>query len=206
MAGPPPPVLAVAGGKGGCGKTTVALGLARAMARDGRRPLVADADVAGPDLHRRAGTDRVPDLADVAAGRDPAAVAHPDPGTDGLGVLPAPGPGGADDVGTALRQVARCDRPAVVDCPAGSGPAAATPLRAADRAVVVATPRRPGVRGAAAAARMARGLGTAVAGVVVTGTDRAPPAASALEPPVLACVPPDVRVRRASYEQALAAL
>lgn len=199
-------MLAVAGGKGGCGKTTVALGVARAMARDGLRPLVADADAAGPDLHHRAGTDRVPNLSDVAAGRAPTAVAHPAPGADGLGVLPAPGPDGEADLGTALRQVARCDRPAVVDCPGGAGPDAATPLRTADRAVVVTTPRRAGIRGAAAAARMARGVGTPVEGVVVTGTGRPPAPVERLDLPVLACVPPRGRVRRASYERLLASL
>lgn len=199
-------MLAVAGGKGGCGKTTVALGLARAMARDGRRPLVAGADVDGPDLHRRAGVDRVPNLADVAAGRDPAGVAHPHPGASGLGVLPAPGPGGGADLPEALRRVALADRPAVVDCPAGTGPDAAAPLRVADRAVVVTTPRPAGVRGAAAAARMARAVGTRVAGVVVTGTERPPGGVRHLDASVLACVPGTVSVRRSSYERILASL
>lgn len=53
------PVLAVAAGKGGVGKSTVAANLARSIAEDGGRPLLLDLDFYGPsapvefDLHDR---------------------------------------------------------------------------------------------------------------------------------------------------------
>lgn len=55
-------MLAVAGGKGGSGKTTTALGLAGAFAQRRRRPLVVDCDLDAPNLHLRAGVPRDPGL------------------------------------------------------------------------------------------------------------------------------------------------
>ena len=43
-------LVAVASGKGGVGKSTVSLGLARALAGCGRRVGLLDADIYGPDI------------------------------------------------------------------------------------------------------------------------------------------------------------
>lgn len=51
--GPPPPapsVIAICSGKGGVGKTSVALNVAAALAADGERVGLVDVDVHGPDL------------------------------------------------------------------------------------------------------------------------------------------------------------
>jgi septum site-determining protein MinD len=158
---PPTPLpraatVAVAGGKGGCGKTTATLGLAAALVERGRHPLAVDADVAVPDLHIRAGVDREPGLPAVRAGAHPAAVAQESPTCPGVAVLSA----GASASGAepALAAVAALDRPAVVDSPAGAGPDAAAPLRVADAAVVVSTATRVGRADAAKTVRMARSL------------------------------------------------
>ncbi len=194
-------MLAIAGGAGGAGKTTTALGLARALPG---RVVVADADVDMPDLHHLAGVAREPTLAAVASGHDPAAVARPWPGADGVVVVPAPaGDDGA--VGPGLDRL-RTDRDTVlVDCPGGVGPDAAAPLRAADAALVVTTPDTRALRGATTTAATARALGTPVCGAVLTRARRAPdslvtllgcPALGAVEsvdPPVL----PDPAVRDA---------
>ena len=148
--------VAVAGGKGGCGKTTVALGLARALVERGERPLVVDADVDVPDLHIRADVDREPGLPAVGAGRRPAAASQPSDRFPGVSVLAAGV--GTGNVGTALAAVADRDRPVILDCPAGAGPDATTPLRVADATVLVSTRTRPGRADAAKTARMARGL------------------------------------------------
>lgn len=53
-----PPVLAVTSGKGGVGKTSVAVALARELVRRGRRTGLLDADLHGPDVPRMLGIRR----------------------------------------------------------------------------------------------------------------------------------------------------
>lgn len=153
MPEPPGHVLAIAGGKGGSGKTTTALGVAGALARRRRRPLVVDCDLDAPNLHLRAGVDRDPgvEAASPAAAAQQAAVL---PGVD---VLPA---GAADggDLAAALDALPT-DRPVVLDCPAGASEPAARPLRAADATVVVTTRGRESVEDAVKTAAMARAVG-----------------------------------------------
>jgi ATP-binding protein involved in chromosome partitioning len=55
-------VIAVASGKGGVGKSTVAVNLAAAMAMLGRRVGLLDADVYGPSIPRMTGADADPEL------------------------------------------------------------------------------------------------------------------------------------------------
>jgi ATP-binding protein involved in chromosome partitioning len=52
------PVIAVASGKGGVGKTTVAVNLALALTAQGRRTGLVDADLYGPDVPRMMGLRR----------------------------------------------------------------------------------------------------------------------------------------------------
>ncbi|WP_276277691.1 MinD/ParA family ATP-binding protein [Haloarcula regularis] len=111
-------MLAIAGGKGGCGKTTTALGIARAVARTGRRPVVVDTDLDMPDLHRRAGVSRTPGVA-AAADRDaPLATAQASPRIDGVDVLPGAGASSAA-LASVLDALDASVRPVLLDCPAG---------------------------------------------------------------------------------------
>jgi ATP-binding protein involved in chromosome partitioning len=57
-------ILAVASGKGGVGKSTVAANLAVALARAGRRVGLVDADVYGPSQPRIMGNEQRPEIAD----------------------------------------------------------------------------------------------------------------------------------------------
>lgn len=66
-----PTTLLVAGGKGGVGKTTVAVNLALALARSGRRVGLADADVHGPDTLRLVGLTRRRDSASMDLWHNP---------------------------------------------------------------------------------------------------------------------------------------
>jgi ATP-binding protein involved in chromosome partitioning len=59
------PVIAVASGKGGVGKTTVAVNLALALAADGVRTGLVDADLYGPDVPRMLGLRRRGDTRQV---------------------------------------------------------------------------------------------------------------------------------------------
>jgi ATP-binding protein involved in chromosome partitioning len=52
------PIIAVASGKGGVGKSSVAVAIGRALARSGRRAGLVDADIAGPDVPRMLGLRR----------------------------------------------------------------------------------------------------------------------------------------------------
>lgn len=170
-------MLAVAGGKGGCGKTTTTLGLALAAGRSGRSVMAVDGDVDVPDLHRVAGVAGPADRRPVAPHRRRADELHDVqprsvPGATGVSVLPArPGmePGALRD---RLREVPAEYDLILVDCPAGGGRDAAIPLRAADLAVLVSTDCEPSLRDAAKTAAMAGALGTPIAGAVLTRTGR----------------------------------
>ena len=55
-------VVAVASGKGGVGKTTVSVNLAVALAREGLKVGLLDADIYGPNVPLMMGTERLPPL------------------------------------------------------------------------------------------------------------------------------------------------
>ncbi|HKD93930.1 MAG TPA: P-loop NTPase [Gaiellaceae bacterium] len=64
-------IIAVASGKGGVGKSTVSLGLARALAARGADVGLLDADVYGPDIPLMLGLKQTRDLRRWALGRNP---------------------------------------------------------------------------------------------------------------------------------------
>jgi septum site-determining protein MinD len=173
-------VIAVAGGKGGSGKTTTTLGLARALSRRGAPAVAVDADWDLPNLARLAS-----ETGDGAAGerdrrtavdaaRDgvspdrsaPAVIAAPD-GTET--VDPAP-------TFEALRNAVPDDAATLLDCPAGASPDAAAPLRAADRSLLVTPLRRSALRDAAKTAAVARRLDCPPVGAVAVRAPSVPDA------------------------------
>jgi septum site-determining protein MinD len=192
-------MLAVAGGKGGAGKTTTTLGLAGALARQRRTVLAADADREMPDLHAMAGVERTPGLDAVAAGWPARFVAgRASSLAETVGVLPAAsGPADADGRRQSTVPEIAGLNPAeewadavLLDCPAGAGPDAVAPLRAADAVVVVTTAEPACLRDSSKTAAMARELGTTVAGAVVSRADDPPEGVSQLlKCPVLGTVP-----------------
>lgn len=62
------PLLAIASGKGGVGKTTLAIAIAHAFARRGHRSLLVDADLGMANVDVQLGVSAASDLASVVAG------------------------------------------------------------------------------------------------------------------------------------------
>jgi septum site-determining protein MinD len=188
-------MLAIAGGKGGCGKTTTAIGLAHAMARNGDTPLVADADVEMPDVHVVADVPTEPGLRAVARGQSLETATHRTR-LDGVSAAPAAGID-ETDLPSALTRLRGWPGHTVVDCPAGAARDAAVPLRVADRTLLVTTPSSQCVLDTVKTAAMARTLGAQPIGIVVVCARGAPEspgppfaARSAFECPLLGRVPP----------------
>ncbi|WP_084802659.1 P-loop NTPase [Halorientalis sp. IM1011] len=189
-------MLAIAGGKGGCGKTTTTYRLGRALADDGRSPLLVDADVEMPDLHSVAGVPREPGLAAVADGRRPATVARaPDEHPD-IAVLPATG-ADTDDLDAVVPRLRAWDGTVLLDCPAGAMTDAVRPLRHADRTLIVSTPRAASLRDAVKTAAIARELDAPPLATVLVETSPTDDAATvpvdrartAMNCPISACIP-----------------
>lgn len=180
-------MIAITGGKGGCGKTTVVLGLGAALVRAGRRPLLVDADVTMPDLHIRAGVAREPGLAALGSGAVPERVAQRSTAVPGVDVVAA---GRTSTVpSTAIEALSEPVRPVLVDCPAGAGPDVAAPLRAADACILVTTADPEGHQDAVKSATMADSVRTPIVATVrrhtsvVRPESRQDPTTGSAEPP-----------------------
>jgi len=162
-------MLAFAGGKGGCGKTTTTLGVAAALGRRGADPLVVDGDCDMPDVHHRLGLPRDEGIDALARGRPLQAVIDRTDALPGASIVQG---GKREALEPALRRARGWDGPVLVDCGAGTNPDAVTPLRHADRAVVVSTDQPQCIEDAETTRRIAWRLETSVAGVVVRQTAR----------------------------------
>lgn len=164
-------MLAIAGGKGGVGKTTVTLALARSMAERDCEPIVVDADVDMPDLHVLAGVDREPTASDIATGKAVGTVLQSPRRLPGVGVVTAGQPG---RLPAALSRLRRCHRPVLVDCPAGASNDAARPLRECHRSLAVTTDTPAAIEDTIKTTAIARRLGAPPVAVCLRGQTAVP--------------------------------
>lgn len=138
-------LIAIASGKGGVGKTCLAIGLAQALAQAGRRVTLVDGDLGLANVDVQLGLDPVADLAGVLSGRvplDEALMAHPGgflvlAGRSGDGRLAALGGEGVGVLLALLRRLPGDD--VLLDLGAGLGPVQRGLAAAADLLLVVAT-------------------------------------------------------------------
>jgi septum site-determining protein MinD len=187
-------ILAVAGGKGGVGKSTVALELGARL-----DAVVVDADLAMADLAAGHG----PDLHDVLAGRaDPLEAVREAGPVDLLPCGRTLAGARAGDVTllvSAVEAVEETYGSVVVDCPAGMAADVGMGLLAADAAVLVTAPREFALADALRTRALASELDAGLAAVALNRTGENPPTAEvrrALDAPVVA-IPDDERVARA---------
>lgn len=160
--------VVVTSGKGGVGKSTVALGMGRALAQKGRRVLLVDCDAGLRSLDRMTGAEEnlVFDIADAAFGRcAPAEAIYPCGGAEGLFLLPAPS-SGEDRIrpavmGKLVPLLKRYYDYVLLDSPAGLGEGFRSAACAADRALIVCSPDPVCVRNASAARELLEKLGIA---------------------------------------------
>ncbi|WP_231186136.1 P-loop NTPase [Haladaptatus sp. DYF46] len=162
--------VAVTGGKGGVGKSTVALNLGAELGG-----VVVDADLAMADLP----TARGPDLHDVLAGR-----ADPLEAVSNVGdVLLLPcgrtlaGARSCDvtEFVDAIARVASEYDHVIIDCPAGMSADAGLPLVAADGYVLVTIPRPFALADAVRTKALARRLDAGLCRVVLNRVREDPP-------------------------------
>jgi len=138
-------LIAMASGKGGVGKTCLAIGLVQALAEAGQRALLVDADLGLANVDVQLGLDPRRDLSDVLGRRCTLAEAvlrHPAgfdvlPGRSGSAALAALD--GAALSGFAERLRGQGAQTVVLDLGAGIGPAQRRLAALADLLIVVAT-------------------------------------------------------------------
>jgi len=141
-------MIVIASGKGGVGKTWFSISLAQALARNGRRVLLADADLGLANIDVQLGIQPERDLTGVLSGKMTpieAATRIPDTGFDvlagrsGSGALASLSPAALDAFMAALAVARQHWQEVVVDLGAGLDMAQRRIAAAADLLLVVAT-------------------------------------------------------------------
>lgn len=181
-------MIAIAGSKGGCGKSTVTLGLAEAFARGEDVVVAVDADRQLPNLHVKADLDREPTVAELEADRSIEQIVQVHPREPSLGIATAPKSSQTFEYDRLSEYIDDSFR-TVIDCPSGAGPDVVDPMRQADGVVVVATETERGLEAAETTMEMARRLGVPIYGAVFNKCSGIPETATHWDVPLLGCIP-----------------
>lgn len=168
-------MIAIAGGKGGCGKTTTTVAIARAVASGTTTQVIGvEGDWDMPDLRSLA---RTAPLQSVPVRSVPVTQLSGRQVGPGFTVLEAPATATPPERQQLFDRICR-DRPpqplALIDCPAGAGRDAAVPIEIATGVLLVSTAEPASLRDTAKTAAMAEELRSPVIGAVLTGTDTVP--------------------------------
>jgi flagellar biosynthesis protein FlhG len=167
-------IVAIASGKGGVGKTWLAISLSHALARQGRRVLLFDGDLGLANVDVHLGLGPGPDLASVLSGRCGLGQAVRAAGSCGFDVLPGrSGSGQLGQIDGALLErvladlatLARGYDLTLLDLPAGIDQAVRRMLLAAPTRLVVTTDEPTALTDAYALLKVHQRDGGAAAGL-----------------------------------------
>lgn len=192
--------ITIAGGKGGCGKTTTVINTAYALARLEYEVVMVDADLAMPNLHTILGSSHQPTVHDVLADSEPleaavdtsaeVAAVYGDPSLDRYtDADPANLRGMCNRLRTAFDVV-------VLDTAAGVTHETMVPCGLADDVVLVTTAKDRGVADTTRTKEMAEHVDGRIPGVVVTRADdeTGREVAAKLETDLLAAIPDEPEI------------
>jgi len=167
--------ITIAGGKGGCGKTTTVINAAYGLSELGFDVVMVDADLAMPNLHTILGTSHTPTIHDVLSGSEPLESAV-DTGSEVAAVYGDPSLDRYTEADPAeLRTVSKRLQTAfdviVLDTGSGVKHETMVPCGLADDVVLVTTPKDRGVADTNRTKEMAEHVDGRIPGVVVTRAD-----------------------------------
>jgi len=192
--------ITIAGGKGGCGKTTTAVNTAYALEDAGFDVVVVDTDLAMPNLHTVLGTSHEPTIHDVLADVEPleAAIDTSDDVAAMYGDSSLDRYTDADpaELRTVCSRLKTAFDVVVLDTGAGVTHATMVPCGLADDVVLVTTAKEHGVADTTRTKEMAEHVDSHIPGVVVTRADdeTGRQIATRLETTLLAAVPDEPAV------------
>lgn len=149
-------ILVVTSGKGGTGKSTIAVSLGNALVKRNKKVLLIDCDsgMRGLDIMLGISKSLVFDIADAISGNcQPEHIIYPCPYSDGLFLIPAPQNAQDELSGSVFTQfINRLENEydyIIIDSPAGVGKGFETAVAPAQLCLVVANTEPTSVRGCA---------------------------------------------------------
>jgi len=192
--------ITIAGGKGGCGKTTTVINAAYALSELDYEVVMVDADLAMPNLHTILGSTHSPTIHDVLSGSEPLEAAV-DTSGEVAAVYGDPSLDRYTEADPAeLRTVSKRLRTAfdviVLDTGSGVKHETMVPCGLADDVVLVTTPKDRGVADTNRTKEMAEHVDGRIPGVVVTHAEdeTGEEIAEKLEVDLLAAIPDEPEI------------